>query len=114
MSAWRTRPRIKPPTDLYPDGLARAGIRMAWPSPEDQGYAHEKYMGELVLGVLRPETKDGLLGVVERMKARDGIDGVILGGTELSLILRDDHAAGVPVLDTTLLHADAIVARMLT
>jgi aspartate racemase len=99
---------------FYPDGLARAGIGMVLPSLEDREFVHEKYMGELVRGVLRPETKDALLGVVERMKARDGIDGVILGGTELSLILRDDHAAGVPVLDTTLLHADAIVARMLT
>jgi aspartate racemase len=98
---------------FYPEGLAPANIRLVLPSPDDQDYVHEKYMGELVAGVLRPETKAGLVEVVGRMKSRTGIDGVILGGTELSLILREDEAAGVPVLDTTRLHVEAIVARIL-
>lgn len=99
---------------FYPDGLTRAGIEMTLPSPEDQDYVHGKYMGELVNGVIRSETKDGLLAVVERMKSRDGIDGVILGGTELSLILREEDAAGVPALDTTRLHVEAIVTHLLS
>jgi aspartate racemase len=98
---------------FYPEGLTRAGIEVALPSPEDQDYVHEKYMGELVAGVIRPETKDGLLAVVERMKARESIDAVILGGTELSLILRDGDAA-VPLLDTTQIHVEEIVTRMLS
>ncbi len=98
---------------FYPDGLSRAGLQMALPSPEDQEYVHEKYMGELVAGVLRPETKAGLLGVVERMVSREAIDGVILGGTELSLILHDGDAV-VPLLDTTRIHVDEIVARLLS
>ena len=99
---------------FYPDGLERAGIEMTLPSPEDQDYVHGKYMGELVNGVIRPETKEGLLAVVERMRSRDGIDGVILGGTELSLILREEHAAGVAALDTTRLHVEEIVAHLLS
>jgi aspartate racemase len=98
---------------FYPDGLTRAGIEMALPSREDQDYVHEKYMVELVAGVNRPETKDGLWAVVERMKARDAIDAVILGGTELSLILRDGDAV-VPVLDTTQIHVAEIVDRILS
>ena len=99
---------------FYLDGLARAGIQTVLPSPEDREYVHEKYMGELLAGLVRPETKNGLVAVVERMKSRDGIDGVILGGTELSLILREDRAAGLPVLDTTRLHVEAIVTRLLS
>jgi aspartate racemase len=99
---------------FYPDGLLRAGIEMALPSSEDQDYVHEKYMGELVNGVIRPETKEGLLAVVDRLKAREGIDGAILGGTELSLILRDQDTAAVPLLDTTRIHVEAIVTRMLS
>jgi aspartate racemase len=99
---------------FYPDGLMRAGIEMALPSSEDQDYVHEKYMGELVNGVIRPETKDGLLAVVDRMRSHDGIDGAILGGTELSLILREKDAAAVPLLDTTRIHVEAIVTRMLS
>jgi aspartate racemase len=98
---------------FYPDGLSQAGLSMALPSPEDQDYVHEKYMGELVNGVRRPETKDGLLAVVERMKSREGVDAVILGGTELSLILREGDAV-VPLLDTTLLHVEEIVDRLLS
>jgi aspartate racemase len=99
---------------FYPDGLMRAGIEMTLPSSEDQDYVHEKYMGELVNGVIRPATKDGLLAVVDRMKSNDGIDGAILGGTELSLILREKDAAAVPLLDTTRLHVEAIVTHMLS
>jgi aspartate racemase len=47
------------------------------------------------------------------MKKRDDIDGVILGGTELSLILTEPSYAGLPVLDTTQIHVDAAVAEAL-
>jgi aspartate racemase len=99
---------------FYPDGLARAGIRTIVPSLEDQEYVHEKYMGELVNGVIRPETRDGLLAVVERLKAREQIDGVILGGTELPLILSEPALAGIPLLDTTRIHVEQIVEHMLS
>lgn len=99
---------------LYPDGLMRAGIEMVLPSSEDQDYVHEKYMGELVNGVVRPETKDGLVAVIDRMTSHEGIDGAILGGTELSLILQEKDAAAVPLLDTTRIHVEAIVTRMLS
>lgn len=98
---------------FYPNGLSRAGLEMALPSRDDQEYVHEKYMGELVAGVISPETKAGLLAIVERMKSQGAIDGVILGGTELSLILHDGDAV-VPLLDTTRIHVDEIVARMLS
>jgi aspartate racemase len=83
------------------------------PDPEAQVYIHDKYIGELINGIFIPETRDGLLAIVERMKVRDGIEGLILGGTELPLILRADEYAGVLFLDTTKLHADAIVSRLL-
>ena len=62
-------------------------------------------------GILLPETRERLLAIVAQMKARDDVDAVILGGTELPLILRDTHASGIPLLDTTVIHARAIVAR---
>jgi aspartate racemase len=97
---------------FYPDGLRRAGLSMALPSAEDQAYVHETYMGELVKGLLRPETQRGLLAVVERMRGQEGIEAAILGGTELSLILHDGEAV-VPLLDTTEIHVETIVAHLL-
>jgi aspartate/glutamate racemase len=48
------------------------------------------------------------------MKATSDIDGVILAGTELPLILRDPIHDGIPYLDTTKLHVEAAVAEMLS
>ena len=61
-----------------------------------------------------PETRAGLLAIVDRMKATSDIDGVILAGTELPLILRDPIHDGIPYLDTTKLHVEAAVAEMLS
>ena len=75
---------------------------------------HEKYYSELVPGKYWPETRAGLLAIVDRMKAKSDIDGVILAGTELPLILRDPNHNGVPLLDTTRIHCEAAVAEMLS
>lgn len=99
---------------FYPEAFEGAGIKVVPPDPEAQAYIHDKYMRELVNGIFIPETRSGLLAIVERMKARAGIEGLILGGTELPLTLRADDYAGVQFLDTTKLHAEAIVSRLLS
>jgi len=96
---------------FYQDVFAAAGLALVVPDEAEQAYIHDKYMSELVKGVLVPETRERLLAIVAQLKAREGIDAVILGGTELPLILRDTTASGVPLLDTTVIHAKAIVAR---
>ena len=48
------------------------------------------------------------------MKAKSGIDGVILAGTELPLILRDSEYNGIPFLNTTKIHCEAAVTEMLS
>ncbi len=82
------------------------------PEPADIDYIHEKYMSELVAGVFLPETRAGLLAVVDRMAEQSGIDGVILGGTELPLILREPAHNEIPLLNTTRIHCQASVNRM--
>jgi aspartate racemase len=98
---------------FYPEVFTRAGIGLVSPRPDEQAYIHEKYMGELVEGVIRPETRQSLLDITERMALQDGIQGLILGGTELPLILREKTAFGIPFLDTTAIHVEAIVAELL-
>jgi aspartate racemase len=96
---------------FYPDVFSRDGIMLAVPDAHDQAYIHHIYFHELVKGTVLPETRERLLAIVDRLKERDGIQGLILGGTELSLILRDDMVRDIPVLDTTKIHAIAIVAK---
>lgn len=98
---------------FYPDVFGRAGLEIIAPSEDEQTFIHEKYMNELVNGTILPETRERLLAIVDQLKQRHGIDGLILGGTELPLILRDPEHNGVPFLDTTTIHVDQIVARLL-
>ena len=100
--------------NAYPQVFTRRGITIVPPDAADLEYVHEKYMGELVPGVFLPETRAGLLAVVGRMRATHGIDGVILGGTELPLILRETGDQGIPFLDTGKVHIDAAVDRILS
>lgn len=48
------------------------------------------------------------------MKRRDNIEGVILGGTELPLLLRAEEHNGLPLLDTTRIHVDRLITEMLS
>jgi len=99
---------------FYPKVFSRAGIELVAPEPADQDYIHDKYMSELVPGKFLPETRAVLLAIVDRLKDKIDIDGVILAGTELPLILRDETHNGIPFLDTMKIHAEAAVAEMLS
>jgi len=48
------------------------------------------------------------------MRERDGVEALILGGTELSLIIKDAEHNGMPILDTTRIHVARIVAELLS
>jgi aspartate racemase len=97
---------------FYLDVFSRAGITLVPLQEDERALVHERYMGELVKGVFSPATRAELLRVVERMKERDRVEGVVLAGTELPLILRDTDA-GIPFLDTTRIHVAAVVDRLL-
>ena len=98
---------------FYPDVFSRAGINLIVPNQAEQDYIHEKYLGELLKDTFLPETRARLLTIVDQMKEREGIEGLILGGTELPLILRETEHNGVPFLDTTKIHVNRIVAELL-
>jgi aspartate racemase len=98
---------------VYPRAFARAGIDLVVPDEPDLTYVHDKYMGELVKEDFRPETRAGLLDVIDRVRRRHAVDGIVLGGTELPLILRDVGDIGIPLLDTGRIHVEAAVDRML-
>lgn len=99
---------------FYPRVFAHEAIELLVPDSHDQDYIHDKYMNELVPGKFLTETRAGLLTIVDRMKRASDIDGVILAGTELPLILHDPIHNGIPFLDTTKIHVEAAVAQMLS
>src|SRR6266545_440885 len=97
---------------FYPKVFSREAIELVVPDATDQEYLHDKYLNELVSGKFLSETRAGLLAIVDRMKESSDIDGVILAGTELPLILRDAEHNGIPFLNTTEIHCEAAVAEM--
>jgi len=99
---------------FYPKVFSREGIELLVPGLGDQTYIHDKYLNELVSGKFLTDTHANLLAIVDRMKEKHDIDGVILAGTELPLILRDREHNGIPFLDTTEIHCEAAVTEMLS
>ena len=99
-------------SDLYPARFGTAGLEVVRPAPDERERVHEIYFGELA-GILREASRAALTAVVDTMRDRDGIDAVILGGTELALILTEPTCAGLPVLNTAQTHVDAAVDWLL-
>ena len=97
---------------FYPEVCARHGIAVVTPRDEDRAWIHERYIGQLLKGDFRDETRRAFTSLVGRLRDADGIDGIILGGTELPLLLPAPIIADVPALDTTALHVAAIVERL--
>jgi len=98
---------------FYPAVFSRAGITLVVPEPDEQKVVHARYMNELVNGLVRDETRAELVTIVEALRRRDGIEGLLLGGTELSLLFREATISGIEVLDTTAIHVRDALARLL-
>lgn len=97
---------------FYPEVFAKHDVAVVVPGPDERTWIHERYVGELLKGDFRETTRAGVIRVAERLKADHQIDGVVLGGTELPLLLKTTTIVGLPTLDTTALHIEAIDERL--
>lgn len=95
---------------MYPEECESVGIEIVVPEEADREYVNRKYFDELFVGTFLEETRQGLIDVIGRMVDQDGIEAVILGGTELPLILRDAETI-IPFLDTARIHCEAAVRQ---
>jgi len=100
--------------NFFPKAFAREGISIVQPSPTEQEYIHDKYFSELAKVVLKAETRTELIRIIQNLKSRETIDAILLGGTELSLILTGESICEIPLLDTTAIHVEAITERILS
>lgn len=98
--------------DFFTSAFQAAGIAMVTPEAADQELIHARIVDELEQGIVRDETRTLLLGIVSRMVAEHGLDGIVLGCTELPLILSPENMP-VATLDIADIHIRAIVARIL-
>jgi len=91
--------------NLYQDALARKGITVLIPDADDREVVNRVIYDELVAGQIRAESRAGYVEIIKKLAAR-GAQGLILGCTEIPLLLSEADA-GLPLFDTTLLHAEA-------
>lgn len=96
-------------SEVYPTKLAARGIAYARPSDAEREEMNRIIMDELVRGVFRPEAVGYFQGVIGRLKAH-GCDAVVLGCTEIPLIMNDANSP-LPTLDSTRLLARAALRR---
>ena len=92
---------------FYPAVFGPRGLTLVVPSPDERAVVHGIYVNELLENVFREESRERLLAIAREMRARDGIEAVILGGTELPLLLTDPSYDGLPFFDTARIHVEA-------
>jgi aspartate racemase len=94
---------------FYQAGFSKEGIEILLPSLESQNYIHEKYMNEFVKGIFLEETKKAFIDIVHQMIKHSNIEGLILGGTELPFLLKDEDFNNFRLFNTTEIHVNSIL-----
>jgi aspartate racemase len=96
---------------LYPDALSRGGINVLTPGGEERAFINNAIYTELVNGQVLPKTRARFLEIIDQL-ARRGAQGIILGCTEIPLLVNAEDTP-LPLFDTTTLHAEALLVHAL-
>ena len=98
--------------DFYRGRLVeKHGLDVIIPEADDRETVHRVIYDELVLGEIKPESREAYKGIIEKLIAA-GAQGIILGCTEIGLLVKDEDSR-VPLFDTTSIHAVAAVEMAL-
>lgn len=98
--------------EFFKAPFAKNGIQVVIPAKSEMGIINEKISTELELGMVKEETLLFFQNVINRMKSENGIEAIVLGCTELPLLLNDE-VSSVPCLDTMQIHINSIVKTIL-
>ena len=90
---------------FYREALSRLGISVEVPDPDDRRYVNDVIYNELIVGDIRGESRAGYIRIMRKLAER-GAQGIILGCTEIPLLVAEEDAR-MPLFDTTTIHAEA-------
>ncbi len=93
---------------FYRDRLKKYGIRVVIPDEKERDYVNAVIFDELCANRIKPESREGYKKIIERLQKEEGAEGVILGCTEIPLLIKQEDVA-IPVFDTTAIHSEAAV-----
>ncbi len=98
--------------DFFKDKLKESGIEDIIPGEDDREFIHKTIFEELGKGILKTETKARYLSIIQELH-NSGAEGVILGCTEIPLLIKQSDSQ-TPLFDTTLIHSKAAVDFILS
>jgi aspartate racemase len=90
--------------DFYQNRLLTFGIETIVPEKQDRDFIHNSIFDELGKEIFRDETKQRYLEIIDKLNKNGGAEGIILGCTEIPLLIKQEDCS-VPVFDTTMIHA---------
>lgn len=96
---------------FFRDAFAGQGVDVVVPHEEEMHYIGDKIENELELGKVVPETQRRFVSIAKRLVREEGAQAIILGCTELPLIL-DENVLGTPCLDVMKIHVDRLVSMI--
>ena len=94
--------------DFFKNPFYNSNIEIITPTAEEMEYINLKISSELEFGVIKEETLQGFQKIIKRMQQEDSIEAVILGCTELPLLLNDE-VSPIPCLDTMKIHIQLLI-----
>ncbi len=99
--------RITMEQPFYKDKLSKYGIETVIPDLDDRKFIHSSILNEMALEIFKEETKQRYIKIINKL-IDVGVEGIVLGCTEIPILIKQEDSA-VPLFDTTLIHASAIV-----
>jgi aspartate racemase len=100
-------------SDFFQGTFRKAGIEVVVPNQEEIEYIQDKIFSEIEFGIIKEDTRAGFLRILRRIETEQQIEGVILGCTELPMLLKPEDFS-LHYIDTTAIHIAAIVDRCKT
>ena len=93
--------------DFFKLKLAEKGIGTIIPDEDDRNFIHDSIFNELAKDIINPDTKKRYISIIDKLISK-GAEGVILGCTEIPLLIKQEDVS-IPAFDTTLIHSKAAV-----
>lgn len=91
--------------DFYKSKLKNENIETLVPDEKERNFINDTIMNELLKGIFHQKSREAFLGIMKKLESR-GAEGIILGCTEIPLLIKQEHTR-LPLLNTTILHAKA-------
>jgi len=103
-------------SNFYPDVFSKRNITIVVPKEDEQTYINNKLFSEVVKGIMLDDVRKGFLKIAQRMMAEESIEGLILGCTEMPLLINkaDGEELGIPFFDTSRIHVQSALRYCLS